>query len=502
MMSGDQTLPEVGGRSWNRRRKRRAPSNLEPLGELSGRLYVVIGVLALGGLLTINPVLTFFSTLLPSLFFRLLWRRGEPPALFFVAMFQWLQASVAIYYTDYYGVSLEQITSAEFVRATWLSLLGTLVFAAGGWLGLRGLKKSHAQDAVAEARRLSIPKLFNLYLSCFFIFSALRIVAFSIPALTQPLLAATNLKWVIVFLLLFSIVQQRRHFGLLTVVVLLEVALGVLGFFSKFKDIFFLLGVVLLCSRLALKPARIILVAMLVAVVAALCIVWSVIKSDYREFLNRGTGEQIVLVSVPERIDKLRELVGGLDSQSFQTGIEMLVLRVSYVNYFALTMMNVPDNIPYEHGKLWLGAIEHVFMPRFLFPNKAAIDDSARTAYYTGISVAGAEEGTSIGIGYMAESYVDFGPRLMFLPVALVGFFCGIAYRISVLRLRQKLLGMGLATIILTFGNFSLEQSNIKLIGGNVMSLIVLMCFATFLGRPFWNWVTHPEPRRNKIANP
>ena len=269
----------------------------------------------------------------------------------------------------------------------------------------------------------------------------------------------------------------------------METVLGVLGFFSGFKSVYFVLGVVLLASPTAFKPAKIVAVSVVLAFSLSLAIVWSVIKIDYREYLNQGTNEQVVLVSTSEQISKLKELIGELDGEQMQKGIETLVMRVSYVQYFALCLYNVPQNLPHEHGKLWFEAVTHILKPRILFPNKAAIDDSVRTSYYTGVTVAGAEQGTSIGIGYMGESYIDFGRKLMFLPVLLMGMFTGWIYRVLVQRAPYPLLGMAVATTILMFTGFTIEQSNIKIFGGMVISVIVLGACMLMLGRVFWNLV-------------
>ena len=117
---------------------------------------------------------------------------------------------------------------------------------------------------------------------------------------------------------------------------------------------------------------------------------------------------------------------------------------MSYVQYFALTMVNVPTSMPYEHGALWAGAIRHIVTPRIFFPNKAVLDDSERASLYTGMAVAGAEQGTSIGIGYMAESYVDFGPIGMFLPILFLGIFYGLMYRYFVIVSRTHFSVVGL----------------------------------------------------------
>jgi hypothetical protein len=210
-----------------------------------------------------------------------------------------------------------------------------------------------------------------------------------------------------------------------------------------------------------------------------------VIKVDYREFLNQGSGLQEVTVPIGERIEVLRELVGKMDAESIQKGVEKLVLRVNYVNYFALCLMNIPANLPFEHGQLWGEAVERTFKPRFLFPEKTAIDDSTRTSYYTGVQVAGADEGTSIGIGYMGESYIDFGKVGMFVPVLLLGLFYGFIYRYFV-HYPHTVMGFGMATAILLFGAYQLETSNIKLVGGNLMTFLVLALVSKLMGETVW----------------
>src|SRR5262249_38165568 len=158
-------------------------------------------------------------------------------------------------------------------------------------------------------------------------------------------------------------------------------------------------------------------------------------------------------------------------------------------------IVNVPENVPYEHGTLWFGAIQHAFMPRLFFPNKPTLDDSVRTQKYTGMEVAGREQGASIGIGYIAESYIDFGRYWMLAPIFLLGVFYGLIYRFFAFRQRYGLLGVAAAIAILVFGAYSIETSNIKLIGGNAMSVLVLGLFCWLLGPAFLKIVTQPIDR-------
>lgn len=455
-------------------------------------VWGLFGLLSIWGLFSANPLLTVFSISVAAAIIRLLWRIGEPPVLAFLCCYQWLEAVAAIFYHNYLGVTLESTVSGAFIYATWLSLVGVMVGAVGIWVVVVRIDRLIAQQASRDIMTVSVPKAFILYLGSFALLSGLQALSVLLPQLRQPMVALGILKWVAVYVLLSAILEQRRNLPILMFVVLFEAASGLMGFFSGFKSIFIVLAVVLMSSNSGLRPKRLFAVGFVITAVFVLAVVWSAVKAEYRDFLNQGSGQQVALVSIPERIDKLRHLLGNLDDVGFRSGIETLALRVSYVYYFGLTTVYVPENIPYENGKLWLGAIKHIFTPRAFFPDKMAIDDSERTRMYTGENVAGVEQGTSIGIGYMGESYIDFGPVFMFFPVFLLGLFCGWLYRWFITKVEQTVLGIASAATILMFGGFSLAQSNIKLLGGNVMAFVVLGLFLKIFGNRVWQWVRNP----------
>jgi hypothetical protein len=454
-------------------------------------VWLATGVLASTSVLTANPALTAFSLGLLPVFAQLLWRRGEPPVLFFACGMQWLQASLVIFYGNWAGLSLTAaFGGGELERATWLSLIGVLVLAFGMRIALLRANKSMGPLARQQIMTFSPPKLFNLYLVAFVGFYALGSVAFTVPRITQPLMAAMNLKWVLVCLLAYTVLEQRRHYGLLAVAVVLEFTLGLLGFFSTFKTVFLVLLVVVLTATSAVDGRRFMLAVLVAVALFTSGVAWTVVKADYRDFLNQGTGEQEEYAPVDQRLQKLAELTGSLTWQSFAPAVENVVLRMSYVHYFALTIMNVPSKVPHENGALWFDAIKRVVTPRLLFPSKSEIQDSLRTEKYTGEKVAGSEQGTSISLGYFAESYIDFGPVYMFVPIFLLGAFFGSIYRWFVIHGRFKALGFALATAVLVFGAFRVETSNVKIVGGSVMTVIVFSLFSYAVGPPFLRWVS------------
>jgi hypothetical protein len=111
-------------------------------------------------------------------------------------------------------------------------------------------------------------------------------------------------------------------------------------------------------------------------------------------------------------------------------------------------------------------ALAHVFMPRVLFPDKPGLpSDSDMVRHYAGVWVAGAEQGTSIAFGYVAESYVDFGLPFMFLPMIVWGVFVGLAYRAMHVLLRHREVAIPVLTVIFWLSVYLFERSWAKTMG-------------------------------------
>ena len=85
----------------------------------------------------------------------------------------------------------------------------------------------------------------------------------------------------------------------------------------------------------------------------------------------------------------------------------------------------------------------------------------------------GEEEGTSISMGYMAESYIDFGPWGMFVPIFLLGLLWGLIYRYFTTTSKIKIFGYGFATTVL-IDTLNFGSNNVKLLGGVLTGLIIM----------------------------
>ncbi len=281
--------------------------------------------------------------------------------------------------------------------------------------------------------------------------------------------------------------NHRRFRPVAAIVLLTELILGFGGYFSSFKTILFLATIIALGNEVKLERVLRPRTIALVATSLLLTTYWQAVKSDYRAFLNQGTQAQVELVSPLERLRFLAQQVADVGVGDLYSGLESGLQRLGYIDFLAMSIQQVPESIAYQRGRLWGEAATHILMPRLFFPSKPAINDSDRTNEFAGLRVAGAEQGTTISLGYVAESYIDFGPFAMFAPVLLIGGLWGWAYRSLSTSPANGLLGLAAATTVILMGAILFEMSNIKVLGGAVTNIVVLALLLSVWGRPLWS---------------
>lgn len=339
-----------------------------------------------------------------------------------------------------------------------------------------------AREAAASYR---VEDWFRLYLLALAAAMLLQSVAWMVAGLAQPLLALAGTKWAFYWLLAYATFSRpsadRRFLALAFGV---ELLLGLGGYFAGFRAVLVFTFLALLAAGLRLSARRWLALVALAAFALLLASAWLSIRPEYRDFVSGGVRAQIVTVGYGERLAKLAELAGRLDGAAVADGAGAALSRLAYVNFFALVLDTVPEARPHAAGAIWWDAVTRPFMPRLLFPDKAPVHDSARTAYYTGVGVAGVEQGTSISVGYMAEAYIDFGPVGMMGSIFGFGLLLGLIYR-WLIRWDQSggLVGMALATATL-YGAMLLETSITKSFGSLAVSLLVAWLLLRF-GMPW-----------------
>jgi len=470
--------------------RNRWPEAGRPLGTVPfGMLLGLGGMIFLLGESGPNAGLALVSVLAFVFGTSLLWRPGETPILLFVYVYQWLQVSLPIFHANWLGERLLDYSAlhGNLEQAASLSLLGLLVLTMGMRLGAGRSLVTAVSLARRQAQYLNVRKLFHAYLVMFIMASLARLAAAYAGGLAQLLLAIAAIKWSILFVLIYvSFVQKGvgRQYAFMAFAIEFVVSLG--GFFSDFKTVFVFSFLAVFAAGVRISLRQAMTLSLLASLVMFLAVIWSAIKVDYRNYLSGGTGQQVITVGYRERMAKLAELVGELDGEDLARGGDRLIRRTSYIEYFGRVLDFVPAVVPYAGGEIWWDALRRPFMPRLFFPDKAVINDSERTAYYTGERFT---RGTSVSIGYMGEAYIDFGAYGMMVLLLMYGYGIGRIYRwLLNSKNTRGLLGLGIASSVL-YVTAAFESSATKVLGGVAVSLLVTWMFARWVIPKYLPWL-------------
>ena len=439
------------------------------------------------GLFSPNPSITVASILSLPCFVALLWRRGEPAVLFFTVAIQWLEVTLKVFHANATGISVEALNLTMFPdvieakRAIGLGLIGLLVMAFGMRLGMRGMGVLESQRLRQDAAGFSLNRLWIAYLISVALSIWLSMMSQKIYYLKQVFLTLANFRWVIFFILAYTVMYKRQKGIYLVLATLYEILAGFTGYFSKFTYVLFVLFLAI--TGIGYRPTykNTIKLVLIIGMGVFLASCWLAIRDEYRNFLNLGTKQQIILVSLKERFEKLGELFTATRGEDLRRGFNLLLARIAYVDMFGHVLKYVPEFVPHQRGLLWNHAIQHVIAPRLFFPEKPSLpSDSEMTMKFTGLRMASGEEGTSISMGYMAESYIDFGIPGMFVPVLLLGFLWGFIFRFLVLNVQPRIFGYALSVVVL-IDTLGFGSNNVKLLGGVLTGLIVMAVASKFI---------------------
>lgn len=413
------TLPTVTSSTFSFSRLRYRGSALPPL------LVPACLVIFLG--FGLGPHILIVSCALVVLVIgsALLWRPLEPPILWFVFVFQWIEVFLLTFYANAKGVPLRSVDYfSDPTYATWLAMLGLVSIALGMRVGAGSSDGLQAQSIAQQVNVISQVRLFKLYLLAVVLTLAAPLVIAIVPGLRQPLLVAESLKWAAyVIFTIVSFRQPSTSKGLWFLVFFFELIQSIGGYWSSFKLVFLYTFLGIMTARYRFRPPQIAGVIVLTLSCLLLGVVWSEIKGEYRNFVSGGKREQIVTAGYLERIDKLYELVTELDAKKIESGADKLINRLAYISFFGAATHYIPAVRPHSGGAILWDAISRPFMPRLLFPAKPIIDESKLVRKYTGLRVAGMDDGVQISLGFYGESYVDFGIYGMIFVLFGWGFF-------------------------------------------------------------------------------
>ena len=391
--------------------------------------------------------------------------------------FHWMQGSLGVMYFGFTGRTLPAIEGSDYRPMVLISLGCCLAIAAGIRLGLI-LKKAPDPNVPRPGFAFSFGLLITVYVITVVLEGGLSAIAPDYPSLRQILTTFEAARLGVLFLILRRLCSPPARFGIMALVIAIEIVLGITGFFAGFREpiVLAVLAVLEIFDR---RNARHWL-ALAVASVAimALGVLWMGIRRDYRrEYVevDQFSGSRSARVT---RIEDLTSNFLKNDAEGIWSTTDSMVDRMWTVYYPALALKRVPSIFPHTDGAILGAALTHIVTPRVFFPNKGELpSDSDEVRKYSGVHVAGREVNTSIAFGYSAEAFIDFGLPLMFLPVFAFGIFIGFCYTLFRSLIWHRELFVSFATVSFWISLYLFERSWVTMLG-------VTVGFMVYLGGP------------------
>ncbi len=423
---------------------------------------LLLGVaLAVVAWITIGDPLAALAVLVLFAIWRFTPPQEGPPVLSLALTFQWIQVCVGVFYCGLTGRELETLTAPAYRLTVLLGLGCVTSLLIGLNVGGRGQVAPRADGG----RRLSLQEIGVAYAALVASMGFVQAVAWAIPALTQGILALGYLRLVCLYLLLQRLTVPRPRWNRIVPLLAFEIAVGITGFFAGFREPLILFTLVLLTRFDPKRVRHWLLGGALAGVLLGLGLLWMSIRTPYRTQFQSESFAASRSARAGSILDLSRGVLRG-DSLGLLDNLDFFVDRLWVVYYPALAVARVPDAMPHEGGRLFWAAVRHIFTPRLLFPDKPNLpSESDLVRRYSGVWVAGEDEGTSIAFGYAAESYVDFGVPLMFAPMLAWGFVLGKLYRFLLRLIRDRDLATGLVTVMFWLSLYLFERSWAKTLG-------------------------------------
>jgi hypothetical protein len=363
----------------------------------------------------------------------LLWPENDSPILVMAFALQWLQVAVKPIETALTGQHLQDFAdyNEALLPGAWLGIAGIAAVGMGMYLG-RGRSRYDWTSSLARDTVEVWPQGMVVQIALFLIVAghALAVAAAAAGPARQVLLAFAGVRHAGLFLLAYWCLLQRRSYGLLAVVAVLEVISGLTGFFADFRESILALLVAAVAARPRLNFRRFLVMSLALLATFTISVFWSAMKTDYRDFLNGGTRQQIVVQPLGARLGYVGQAADEFNGNQFQKGLRALTSRESYIDVLSATLEHVPLVIPFEDGHLLGASLLNIAEPRIFFPDKPATpDDSLVSTRYTGLRFDLAV-GTSVSIGYLGELYIDFGKVGAVIGAFVIGILAGRIYAI------------------------------------------------------------------------
>jgi hypothetical protein len=408
---------------------------------------------------------------------KLVWTGDNLFVLPISLAFHWMQGSLGLLYFGFTGRAVPAIEGSDYRPMVLISLGCCLALAFGIQIGLR-LVNAPDPNQPRPGFAFSIGLLWTVYGITVVAEGALTTMAPDYPSLRQILVTFESARLGVLFLIMRRLCSPPPRFGLLGLVVALEIVLGITGFFAGFREpiVLAVLAVLEIFDRK--KAGHWFALAVSTAAIMALGVLWMGIRGEYRrDYVAMDTFSG----SRSTRVNRVEDLTTNFlknDAEGMLYAMDSLVDRMWTVYYPALALKRVPSIFPHTDGAILGAALTHIVTPRVFFPNKGDLpSDSDEVRKYSGVHVAGREVNTSIAFGYAPEAYIDFGLPLMFAPVFVFGIFVGFCYALFRSLVWHRELFVAFATVSFWSSLYLFERSWATMLG-------VTVGFMVYLGGP------------------
>ena len=349
-----------------------------------------------------------------------------------------------------------------------------------------------------------LDRLFWLVIGLFLLDWVIELNFLNIPyQFLHPFRVVLKLRYLFLFLLLIEV--QRTKQGYQTAVAAFFIALlpKLLTGMATFKEPVFFLAI-LLVSRLSLRPTnareraanrRVIFSSVSIAALLLIVgMVWShELKIRWRLALWRGE----VVGSPVEKLVAFSDMLSlSLSRFEFAPAAQKFSSRLSSgVGYFSHVVDRVPAWIPHENGSMAWRGVQHVMTPRFLFPDKPSLGgDSWIVRKYAGLWVSGDEQGTSVGLGYIGEFYIDYGVLGVTGLCFLFGMYYGLLYRVVWRVSPSRQIASAFSVVLMLDYMTGYEANFAKTLGGMTQTLVLFVGLMWIVGPLLQRYLAAPGP--------
>jgi len=436
--------------------------------------------------LATNDPLIVAATFVLWLIWAVLQPAEGPPILSLALSMQWVQVSIGLYYEWGTGRPLQAFTAPALREMVTIGL-GCLLALVVGLLGGRRLASAISMaDASRPTTAFSFKALLLSYFGSVAMVAAVQAAAWEFPSITQAIIAISYVHLALLYLVFRQLFAPTFRWPIIAALLAFEVALGFTGFFANFREPLILAAIASLEVFDSKKTTHWFAVGLLGAIMVVTSMFWMSVRGGYRaSFITENNFAE----SRSARLERMQSLASGWtkrDSSGYASDMDALVDRIWVVYYPALAVERVPKVLPHTDGAMMSDVLTHIFSPRVFYTNKRGLlNESELVRKYSGVFVAGEKEGTTIAFGYAAESYVDFGVPLMFLPVFIYGLMMGITYQGFLRIIRHRDLAVGLVTIICWLSLYQFERSWAMTLG-LAGTLIIYVGALTFFFDRMW----------------